>query len=89
MLYTETDQNRGRSAVRAPGGLAAPPGADFRVGGGVVLVGVAEHGLGVGVSESAPDGLQGHPGVDQFGGVDVTQLVNRGCELGFRPVFGL
>jgi hypothetical protein len=53
----ETDQNRGRSTVRAPGDLAAPPGADLRVGGGVSLVGVAEHGLGVGVSEAAPDGF--------------------------------
>jgi len=49
----ETDQNRGRSTVRAPGGAVAPPGADLRVRGGVALVGVPEHGLGVGVPEAA------------------------------------
>jgi hypothetical protein len=70
-----------------PGGPAAP-GADFRIGGGVALVGVPEHGLGIGVPESAPDGFQGHPGIDQFGGMDVAKLMNRGCDLGFRTVFG-
>jgi hypothetical protein len=53
-----------------------------------VLVGVAEHGLGVGVSAAAPDGFQGHPSVDQFGGVDVAKLMNRGCDLGFLAVLG-
>jgi hypothetical protein len=52
------------------------------------LVGVAEHCLGVGVSEAAPDGLQGHPSVDQLGGVDVAKLMNRGRDLGFLAVFG-
>jgi hypothetical protein len=31
--YDETDQNRGRSTVRAPSDLSAPPGADLRSGG--------------------------------------------------------
>ena len=39
---------RGRSTVRATDGPAAPSGADFGVGGGVTLVGVAGHGSGVG-----------------------------------------
>jgi hypothetical protein len=33
----ETDQNRGRSTFWAPSDLSASPGADLRVGGGVVL----------------------------------------------------
>ena len=42
----ETDQNRGRSTVRAPGDPPAPPGADLRVRGGVPLVRVPKHCLG-------------------------------------------
>jgi len=84
----ETDQNRGRSTVRAPGDLSAPPAADLRVGGGVALVGVPEHCLRVHVTEPAPEGLQRDSGVDQFAGMRMTELMNRGSDLGFRPVLG-
>ena len=40
------------------------------------------------MSEAAPDGFQGHPSVDQLGGVDVAQLMNRGRDLGFLAVLG-
>jgi len=51
--YGETVRIRGRSTARAPGDLSAAPAADLRVGGGVVLVGVAKHCLGVGVRGGA------------------------------------
>ncbi len=85
-------RRRGRSTktvgiiCSGAGGVAAPPGANFGVGGGVPLVGIAEHGLDVGLSEAAPDGFQGPPGIDQLGGVDVAKLMNRGRDLGFLAV---
>jgi hypothetical protein len=39
--------------------------------------------LGVGVTESTANRLQGHAGVDQLGGVDMPQLVDCGVYLRF------
>jgi hypothetical protein len=41
-VQIETDQNRGRLTDRASGSPAAPPGADFGVGGGSRAVHVGE-----------------------------------------------
>jgi hypothetical protein len=53
----------------------AAPGADLVVGGPVALDGVKESRADVAVTEALADGLHRHPGVDQFGGVGVAQLV--------------
>ena len=71
----ETVRIWGRSSTWESGVGSAAPGADLRVGGGVGLLGVALNCLGVRVAESTANCLQGHPGVDQFGGVDMPQLV--------------
>lgn len=55
---------------------AASGGADFVVGDLVVEQGVELGGLGGGVPEPPADGFDGHPGVDQFGGMRVAQLVD-------------
>jgi len=75
-------------------------GADLGVGDLVVQQRVQLGGLGAGVPEAPADGLDGHPGVDQLGGVGVAQLVDLqadpgraavalpavvGCIIGQRP----
>ncbi len=59
------------------GEVSAAPGAQLGVGDLVGLLGVAEHGLQVGVSEAFTDGGQAHPTVDHGGGVGMPQLVQR------------
>jgi hypothetical protein len=79
----------GGSLGRGPA-VGAGPGSGWRseAGGGVLLLGVSLNCLGVGMTESTANRLQGHPGVDQFGGVDMPQLVDCGGNLRFRPVVG-
>jgi hypothetical protein len=80
----ETVRIWGISSTWESGVGSAAPGADLRVGGGVGLLGIALNCLGVRVAESTANCLQGHPGVDQFGGVYMPQLVDCGGDLRFR-----
>jgi hypothetical protein len=50
--------------------------------------GIALNCLGVRMTESRANRLQGHPSVDQLGGVHVPELVDCGGNLRCRPVLG-
>jgi hypothetical protein len=75
------DTGVGKTAVAWYTRLPAARGADLGAGD-LVVQQQCSWVVSVGVPEAPADGLDGYPGVDQLGGVSVTQLVDLQADLG-------
>jgi hypothetical protein len=77
-----------RFSSTSPTSAAPTGGADLVVGDLVGQQGIELGGFGGGVAEAGADGLEGHPGVDQLGGVGMAELVDVEVDAGGGAVEG-